>query len=235
LADGAEAQARIDVVIPALNAADTLPACLAALAPARARGLLGRAIVVDGGSVDATASLAAEHGAVVVTSPSGRGRQLAAGAARADAPWLLFLHADTRLEADWAEAAAAFLDRPDADRVAGAFTLAFDVAGPGARRVARLANWRTRALGLPYGDQGLLISSALYDVAGGFRDIPLMEDVAFVQQLGRERIALLPARAVTSAARFERDGWWWRPLRNLGTLALYFAGVPPAVLKRLYG
>ena len=88
---------------------------------------------------------------------------------------------------------------------------------------------------MPYGDQGLLIARALYDSIGGFAPVPLMEDVELVRRLGRDRLVELQATAITSAARYRRDGWWARPLRNLILLSLWRLGVPPATLARLYG
>jgi hypothetical protein len=89
-------------------------------------------------------------------------------------------------------------------------------------------------LGLPYGDQGLLISRALLDAIGGIRPLPLMEDVDLVWRIGRARLVLLDAEAVTSPARYRRDGYLRRSARNLALLTLWFAGVPPRVLARLY-
>jgi glycosyltransferase involved in cell wall biosynthesis len=114
------------------------------------------------------------------------------------------------------------------------FRLRLDDPSPAARRVERLVSWRCRAFGLPYGDQGLLISAAAYRALGGYRALPLMEDVELVRRLGRARLVELPAAAITSAERYRRDGWWRRPLRNLVCLAAYFAGVPPRLIARLY-
>jgi hypothetical protein len=149
--------------------------------------------------------------------------------------WLLFLHADTRLAPGWIAAARAFTAQPGSEQRAAAFRLALDDSDPRARRIERLANWRGRALGLPYGDQGLLISRDFYQALGGYRPLPLMEDVDLVRRIGRRRIVILDAAAVTSAARYRKDGWWLRPLRNLALLGLYFIGVPTRVLHRLYG
>ena len=88
---------------------------------------------------------------------------------------------------------------------------------------------------LPYGDQGLLISRSLYDAIGGFPPLPLMEDVELARRLGRRRLARIGARAVSSATRYRRDGYWRRPLHNLFCLALYFAGVSPVRIARIYG
>jgi hypothetical protein len=88
---------------------------------------------------------------------------------------------------------------------------------------------------LPYGDQGLLIAHGLYDAVGGFAAIPLMEDVDLVRRLGRRRLAPIAATAVASAHRYRSAGYLRRPLRNLFCLSLYFAGVPPRRIARLYG
>ncbi len=225
----------LSVIIPTLDAATTLPATLAALEPAQDGGLLGEVLVVDGGSADATVQIAADWGARVLVAPRGRGSQLSAGGAATAGDWLLFLHADTRLAPDWAAAARAFMARPGSGERAAVFHLALDDADPRARRIERLANWRGRALGLPYGDQGLLIARAFYRNLGGYRPLPLMEDVDLARRIGRRRIVLLEAEAMTSAARYRRDGWWLRPLRNLALLGLYYLGAPTGWLKRLYG
>jgi hypothetical protein len=118
---------------------------------------------------------------------------------------------------------------------AGYFRFALDDPSPVARRLERMVAWRCRALALPYGDQGLLIPRALYRAVGGFRPIPIMEDVDLVRRLGRRRLVALPAEALTSAERWRRDGWTWRSARNLVCLALWFLGVPPRLIRRLYG
>jgi rSAM/selenodomain-associated transferase 2 len=214
-----------------LNAGATLAATLAAL-----QGDLAIAITVcDGGSTDDTAAIARQSGATVVTAPAGRGGQLAAGANVGDASWILFLHADTVFAPGWTTSVRAFMSRRSNIGKTGYFRLRFDSADPRARRVERLAVWRSRRLGLPYGDQGLLMARALYEYLGGFKPLPLMEDVDLVRRVGRKNLVALDAEAVTSAVRYERDGWVMRPLRNLSCLALYFARVPPGVLQRLYG
>ncbi len=223
----------IDVVIPTLNAAAHLDRTLAALAVAHGPRL--GLTVCDGGSRDGTQAIARARGAVVVETEAGRGGQLASGAAAGKAPWLLFLHADTVLSPGWASAARRFMDGPANAAKAGYFRLRFDSADPRARRIERLAGWRSRSIGLPYGDQGLLIPRAFYRHLGGFRALPLMEDVDLARRIGRRRLVALDAEAITSAERYERDGWLARPMRNLGCLALYFAGLPPTVIRRLYG
>lgn len=221
----------LDAVIPTLNAGATLRPTLASLQGEFAIDVT----VCDGGSTDDTVAVARQAGAAVVTTPAGRGGQLAAGANAGNASWILFLHADTVLQPGWANAVQAFTSRRSNFGKAGYFRLRFDTPDPRARRVERMAAWRSRSLGLPYGDQGLLIARALYEYLGGFKPLPLMEDVEFIRRVGRRNLVPLEAEAVTSAARYERDGWTMRPLRNLSCLALYFAGVSPAAIARLYG
>ena len=221
--------ADIDVVIPTLNAARTLAPTLDSLSGDH--GLRLSITVCDGGSRDDTTTIAGQAGATVVTTEAGRGRQLADGAAAGRAPWLLFLHADTVLSKEWAAAARQFMVRPRA----GYFRLRFSSADPRARRLERLVAWRCRTFGLPYGDQGLLIERGFYRQTGGFRSLPLMEDVDLVRRIGRRNLFALDADAITSAERYERDGWLARPMRNLGCLALYFAGLSPNLIRRLYG
>jgi len=222
----------ISVVIPTLDAGAVLGEALAALAGAR---LIREIVVVDGGSEDNTVAVAKAAAARVVVAERGRGPQLAAGAAAAAGEWLLFLHADCRLEAGWEEAVGAFLAAPDASSRAGYFGFALDDPSPAARRLERIVAWRCRALGLPYGDQGLLIARSLYRAVGGFAALPLMEDVDLARRIGRHRLIPLDARAVGSAGRYRSGGYLRRPLRNLFCLSLYFAGVPPSRIARLYG
>lgn len=218
----------LSVIIPTLNAASTLAATVASVAG----DPVAETVVVDGGSEDATADLASALGARVILSPRGRGAQIAAGAALAAHPWLLMLHADTRLGAGWQGAVRAHMRRfPDR---AGYFGFALDSEAAAARRLERIVRWRCQALALPYGDQGLLIRRDLLDAVGGVRPLVLMEDVDLVRRLGRRRLVGLEAAALTSAEKWERAGWRRRSARNLVCLSLYLIGVPPPVIARLY-
>jgi rSAM/selenodomain-associated transferase 2 len=227
----------ISVVIPTLNAEARLAGTLAALVPAAVQGLVREVIVVDGGSSDATAAIAEEAGARLVAAGGGRGRQLAEGADRARFPWLLFLHADTVLEAGWEREVTAFVERVDTGERppgAAAFRFALDDLGPRPRLLERLVALRCALLRLPYGDQGLLLPKRLYEEVGGYRPLPLMEDVDLVRRLGRRRLLMLRAPAVTSAERFRREGYARRSVRNLLCLSLYALGVPAHAVARLY-
>lgn len=196
--------------------------------------MIGEIVIADGGSRDGSVAAARAAGARVVAAPRGRGTQLAAGAAAARGAWLLFLHADTRLGPGWAGAAARFIaDERNGERAAY-FRFRLDDGAAAARRLERAVAWRSR-WGLPYGDQGLLLPRALYDRIGGFRAMPLMEDVDLVRRIGKARLVPLAAEALTSAARYRRDGYVRRSLRNLCCLALWRMGVPPRLIARLYG
>jgi rSAM/selenodomain-associated transferase 2 len=225
----------LSIIIPTFDAMPRLADCLAALVSGLSDGLLREAIVVDGTSGDQSAQLAADMGCkVVVLAPDarGRGRQLMAGAAVATGEWLMFLHGDTVLQVGWVRVVGKHIaDHPDK---AGYFQLGFDLAGQGPKRVAGLANLRAQMLGLPYGDQGLLISRALYEKLGGYSDQPLMEDVDLIRRIGRNRLVGLKAIAITSGAKFVRGGWWAVPLRNLLLLGAYLMGAKPATLANWY-
>lgn len=220
----------LSVVTPVLNAGPTLERSLAALASD-----VDEIVVVDGGSEDGSRDAAARTGAVVCASARGRGVQMRHGAERARGDWLLFLHADTRLDAGWRRSAEAFMTDSAAQTQAAYFKLAFDDGSWAARRTAAVANWRAQTLGLPYGDQGLLIPAAFYQAVGGYNPIPLMEDVDMVRRIGRRRLRCLDATAVTSADKYRSAGWLRRSSRNLFCLSLYFLGVDPARIQRVYG
>jgi rSAM/selenodomain-associated transferase 2 len=228
----------ISVIIPTLNAERTLGPTLAALVPAVVKGLVQEAILVDGGSSDETYLIAEAAGTRLIVAPRGRGTQLDAGAAEARGDWLLFLHADTVLEASWAEEAKGFIERVESGRrkqAAAFFRFALDDDGLMPRLVEKTVDLRCALLALPYGDQGLLISRHLYNLLGGFRPLPLMEDVDLVRRLKRRELVMLNSRAVTSGERYRREGYLARAMRNLGCVLLYYLRVPPRVLARLYG
>jgi len=216
----------ISVVIPALDEEDTVAAAIASV-----RDEADEVIVADGGSRDRTRERAQAAGATVIEVERGRGAQLQRGAAAARGDWLVFLHADTRLDAGWSRALAAL---PPA-APGGAFRFAVDSPRRAYRVIEMGTRLRCRLLGLPYGDQALFARRSAYDAVGGFRPLPLMEDVDFVRRLARVgRLALLSCRAVTSPRRWEECGVVRRTLTNWRVLVLYALGRPPERLERLY-
>lgn len=227
----------LTVIIPTLNAERALEPTLAALMPAVMSGLIKQLVVSDGGSNDHSVAVADDAGADIVTGPAGRGNQLALGAAQARGEWLLFLHADTLLEPGWDLEVQQFITEAtaagDRERVAY-FRFRLNDRQSAARWLERIVSARCRLLALPYGDQGLLISKSFYDEVGGFKDIPLMEDVDFIRRVGRGRLSALRHAAVTSAARYRQEGYAKRMLRNAGCLTLWFFGVDPERIVRLY-
>lgn len=228
----------ISVVIPALDAEAGLTATLAALVPATVQGVVREVVIADGGSRDATEEIADVAGAEFIRAPKGRGAQLAAGADAARSDWLLFLHADTVLQAGWEQEAASFMERVDSGKrppTAAAFSFALDDFGARPRFVEKMVALRCALFRMPYGDQGLLIPRRLYASLGGYRPLPLMEDVDFARRLGRRRLVMMRSRAVTSAARYKEEGYFARVARNFACLSLYYLRVPPKRIARIYG
>ncbi|MEP3347855.1 MAG: TIGR04283 family arsenosugar biosynthesis glycosyltransferase [Litoreibacter sp.] len=223
--------APFSIVIPTLNAAADLPATVNALLPGLEMGMIRDLIVSDGGSTDNTLEIAEEAGAVIVNGPKGRGGQLHRGATASKGEWLMFLHADTQLAPDWVGAAA--LHRTEHPNLAAAFRLKFRAKGVAPKLVAFWANLRSATLNLPYGDQGLLMSRALYDYSGGYPDQSLMEDVAMARAL-KGRIRLLDTHAATGAERYENNGWFRQSVRNFSTLTRYSFGADPEALSKRY-
>jgi hypothetical protein len=142
----------------------------------------------------------------------------------------LFLHSDSILGRGWQDAVIRHMSNPEQ---AAYFKLQFDETTFPARTVAGWANFRSRWLGLPYGDQGLLINKSLYNRIGGFPDIPLMEDVAMAKKL-HGRLIAMPAPIETSAVKYRQDGWLKRSFLNFGMLSRYLVGTDPNKLAAKY-
>lgn len=221
----------VSVVIPVLRDAEALAVGLAALAADPDVEIL----VVNGGSLDARLDgvLRQRPDARLLFSAAGRGRQMNAGAAAAQGRWLMFLHADTQLPADW----RGELRRTDAraDVVGGSFRFQLESSARQARLIEAAVRLRVRALGLAYGDQALFVRREAFEALGGYREWPLMEDVDFIRRLrriGTLHHSRLPVR--TSARRWEQDGWWRRSAGNIALQLLFFAGASPVWLARWY-
>jgi rSAM/selenodomain-associated transferase 2/rSAM/selenodomain-associated transferase 1 len=219
----------LSVVLPVLNEEQRLPALLKEL-----QGLAAEVVVVDGGSTDATAAIAERCGARLVRTAPGRGTQLRAGADAARSEWLFFLHADCRVTAAVRAALGEFLSRAQSDEYAH-FRFALEGQGPFLRFIEFGQALREWMFGLPYGDQGLLVSRTLYDAVSGYPDWPLMEDVGILDRLRRRgrRIAL-PTRLETSARRYQTEGRIRGWLRNLALMTLFRCGASPDRLVRWY-
>lgn len=189
-------------------------------------------IVVDGGSRDDTAAVAARHGARVITTEPMRSRQLNRGAEAASAPYLIFLHADTILPAGAAEAVAGTLAN---GTDFGGFRLQFAEDAARLRVAATMINLRTTLTRCPWGDQAQFIRRDVFLAGGGFREIPLMEDYELAVRMKRSgRTALLPLTVTTSGRRFLRKGVWRTAFINWAIIVRYRLGTDPAKLARWY-
>jgi rSAM/selenodomain-associated transferase 2 len=190
-------------------------------------------VLVDGGSDLRLDRLAAGRGDTrVIRGVRGRGAQMNAGASASTSPWLAFVHADSTLPARWLEQLASM----PPDVVGGWFAFGLDDAAWQARVIEHGVRWRVRLFHLPYGDQGLFVRRDAFERLGGYRDVPLMEDVDFVRRLCRfGRCIEIPLPLITSSRRWRRDGWIRRSARNLALLTLYFGGVSPDTLAKWYG
>jgi rSAM/selenodomain-associated transferase 2 len=220
------------IVIPVLNDTAALAGTLASL-PAEPAAEI---VVVDGSDPNDLAMDALRtrypHVAWLRSAP-GRGLQMNEGARRARGRWLVFLHADTRLGADWLDARRRVDGQPAV--VGGSFRFVLDSPARPARWIERGVWLRVRLFDLPYGDQALFARRTVFHDLDGYRELPLMEDVDFVCRLRqRGRLAHVDVPAITSARRWERDGWLRRTLENWILILLYFAGQPPELLVRRY-
>ena len=222
----------LSIVIPVLNEAATVGPALQALAAWRGQGRV-EVIVVDGQSHDGSVAAARDGADRVVNSMRGRARQMNAGASKAAAEVLLFLHADTRLPHNAPDLVEAALRKSGA--IWGRFDVCIEGKARGLRMVAALMNRRSRLTGIATGDQAILVTRSAFDAVGGYPDQPLMEDIEFSASLRRlGRPACLRECVVTSGRRWERHGVWRTILLMWRLRALYWLGVSPQRLARSY-
>jgi rSAM/selenodomain-associated transferase 2 len=218
---------KLSIVIPALNEAGEIGACLQALAPLRGRG--HEVIVADGGSDDGTPAIAAALCDRVIAAPRGRASQMNAGARAAGGDALVFLHADTRLPA--------LADESISNALKSRLWGRFDVTIEGRHRLLALVacamNLRSRLTGIATGDQALFVRRGAF---AGFPQIALMEDIAFSKAMKRRGPpACLRERVTTSGRRWERRGVLRTIVLMWRLRLLYFLGAHPEDLARRYG
>ncbi len=217
----------LSVIVPTLNEAETLAATLEA-AP---RG--AELIVSDGGSADETVAIAARHGARVVTGERGRALQLNRGAQAAASDVLVFVHADCVLGPDARDEIVLALQ--DSETVGGAFSLRIRNASRGLKLIAAASNFRARHLGTPYGDQGLFVRRNAFDQVSGYPELPFMEDVAIVRELGKMgKLVQLNAPITTGRRHWQKLGPLATTLLNWSMVSLYKIGVPAETLAPYY-
>jgi glycosyltransferase involved in cell wall biosynthesis len=217
------------VIIPTYQAESGLSRLLPQLAGERV-------IVSDGGSADGTLMCAARAGACLAVGAKGRGAQLKLGAKLAalsgDADdWFLFLHADSQLPDGWRHVVTTAMAQPDPRY----FRFKADASGFAAKFMNGMVALRCWALGLPYGDQGLLVSRNLYEQVGGHAKMALFEDVELNGRLKKTaQLRPLPVALTTDVSKHWRDGLWRRGVRNLGLLIKYKRGMAVEDLLKAY-
>ncbi len=191
-------------------------------------------IVVDGDRSGETLRAIPDVTVRKILSEPGRGCQLNRGAGAASGEVLVFLHADTALPRDALSLIGKTLN--DDTLAGGAFDLGIDSPRPIFRLIERVASRRSRLTRIPYGDQAIFLRRACFLALGGFRELPIMEDVDLMRRLrlSAGRIAILPSRAVTSARRWEKEGALYATLRNWTLVTLFFLGIDAKRLARWY-
>ncbi|HBE20585.1 MAG TPA: glycosyltransferase [Cyanobacteria bacterium UBA11149] len=221
--------AKISIIIPVLNEAISLSRVIQRLADVSHI----ETIVVDGGSQDETVNIAKSFGIDVICTTPGRASQMNAGAAIATGDILLFLHGDTILPANFDNLIRETLE--DSQVIAGAFELRIDSQRRGLRLIEKMVNLRSHFFSLPYGDQGIFITRAVFQDMGGFPDLPIMEDFALIRSLRkRGKIAIIPASVITSGRRWEKLGVVKTTVINQMIVIGYFIGIPPHQLVGWY-
>lgn len=223
----------ISIIVPVFREAGIINPAVARLNRLSGAGE-SEIIVVDGGPGGETVAAIGRTGVVTILSPKGRGIQMNAGARAASGEILLFLHADTRLPSEGLDRIRVAM----ADRrwVGGAFDLGIDSNRRIFRILERAASLRSRLTRIPYGDQAIFIRSAFFREIGGYRNIPIMEDVELMRRIKStgHGIVFLPDRVRTSARRWEREGVAGGTLRNWLLVLLFLAGMSPERLARFY-
>ncbi len=229
----------ISVIIPTRNSETDLVHALSALVPAAAEGIIREVIVVDGGSSDNTDQVADAAGCQWAVLDASRSERLAYGASLARrGEWLLFLRPETILESGWHHEAQAFIERamraPNGPRTAASFRLRYEAFGMSARVSEKIAALRSQLLGMPYGNQGLLISTQFYQKLGGHRPLPELEDLDIAMRIGRGRMAFLRAAAV-SPGDTDREGRASGFRRSFARFCVGTLRIPASVAVKLHG
>jgi len=223
----------VSIIIPVLNEEARIAEVIDHIRSLTA-GKAAEIIIVDGDPAGGTLRAIPDGACRKLLSEPGRGRQLNRGGGAASGEILLFLHADTKLPPDALVSIGEALRDPTP--AGGAFDLAIDSPRRAFRLIERVASLRTRLTRIPYGDQAIFLRSSWFRSLGGYREIPIMEDVDLMRRLKRSggRIAILPERVVTSARRWEQEGILTTTLRNWSLVTLFLLGVDAGRLARWY-
>jgi rSAM/selenodomain-associated transferase 2 len=220
---------RVSIIVPTLNEQTRISTTLRKLLQLAG----GKEIaVVDGGSKDRTLELARAEGVRTINAPRGRGPQMHAGVMETTGDVLWFVHADTIPPSQALEDIRTALADPEV--VGGNFGLLFDGPSRAARQLTAIYP-SLRRLGLCYGDSGMFVRREVYEKIGGFRQLPLFEDLDLLRRLRRAgRFVHLPQRIVTSSRRFENENFIVVWLQWTALQVLYWCGISPHILARWY-
>lgn len=219
---------KISIIIPVLNEAKILDQTLSRLYSELGSHEL---IIVDGGSTDGSTRIAEQYG-TVRTSERGRSKQLNAGAAAASGNILIFLHADIWLEPGALAAVETVLS---SGYVGGGFRQKIDGKNMLYRAIEIAGNIRGKYLKVFYGDSGIFLSRADFEKIGGFREIPILEEMEFSKALRRlGKTTLITPHIHISARRWEKRGVLRTTVNNWLITLLYFLKFSPVQLAKLY-
>ena len=220
---------QVTVVIPTYNSEKTIENTLNSICK-----YFNKIIMVDANSCDLTIQMSKKYNIKIIKSLKGRGPQLILGAEHTATDWIFFLHSDTIIKKSNIIDINQFITNTLNNNKAASFKIKFNTNNIWSNLLSKLVNIRSKYLKLPYGDQGLLISRSFYKNIGGYKNIPIMEDVEIIRAIGFRNIKILNSYIITDAARFENQGWIYRPMINLFCLTLYFLGFNINYINKIY-
>lgn len=226
-------QNTFSIIVPVLNEQDRINSFIDSIKSQDNKGNL-EVIIVDGDPQCRTVDAITDSSVIHLNSPKGRGCQMNAGAAVANGEILLFLHADTRLPDN--ALGKISLELQNTDYVGGAFDLKIDSDRLFLRYISVRASLRSRWNRIPYGDQAIFIRKKYFDQLGGYKEIPLMEDVDLMRRIKKDgkQIIILRDKVITSARRWENDGMLYTTMRNQILVRLFYLGISPHKLAKYY-
>jgi rSAM/selenodomain-associated transferase 2 len=221
---------KVSIIVPTLNEAQGLNETLTQMQQLFPYEL----VISDGGSHDGTLEIAEEFTGHVVKGRTGRALQMNAGAQVATGDIFLFLHADSRIEPASYEKMLHLLGSSE-KKIGGAFSLCIDSDKWSLRLITRLANLRSKYLGMAYGDQAFFVKNSTFQQMNGFAELPICEDIDFFKRLRKlGPVILLKEKAFTSSRRWLKEGVWFTTLRNILIATLFKLGFPPRILTKWY-
>ena len=221
------------IIIPVLHEAENINPLIEHI-HSIGKGIDYEIIVVDGSPTHNTISAVKDDNIISIASEAGRARQMNRGAEAAHGDVLIFLHADTRFPEKAFEKISEALQ--DNIYVGGAFSLGMDTERKSLKFIAWTANVRVWFTRVPFGDHAIFLKRTFFQEIGGYNDIPLMEDVELMERIRKagEKIIILKDKVKTSPRKWEKGGVFRTTLRNHIIRKLYYLGVSPNTLHRMY-